>query len=135
MEAAGQKRAPGAGSDVLLARFFLLAMFGTGLVSLMFGVSPEKLAFFPCPFHSITGIHCPGCGMTRACIAIARGEIGQALQYNPFSLGLFIFAGAFALFPDRIRRFWSSLPGKTRTIYTGSLLALILGFWIYRILP
>jgi hypothetical protein len=135
MGAIGRKSPPGTGSDVFLTRFFLVAILGAGLVSLLFGVSPGKLAFCPCPFYLLTGIHCPGCGMTRACIALARGEIGQALQYNPFSLGLIIFAGAFALFPDRSRRFWRSLTSRTRTLCTGSVLALILCFWIYRILP
>ena len=135
IEATGQKSTPGNGSDVLLARFFLVAVFGAGLVSLLLGVSPEKLAFCPCPFHLLTGIDCPGCGMTRACIALARGEIGRALQYNPLSIGLIIFAGAFALLPDRIRRFWRNLPDKIHVLFTASLLALILGFWAYRTLP
>gem|GEM_PF-824242 len=123
------------GSDVLLARLFLVAVLGAGLVSLLFGPSPESMALCPCLFYSITDIECPGCGMTRACIALARGEVGEALRYNPFSLGLLLFAGAFALFPDRIRRFWRSLTSRARTVCTGSMLALILGFWVYRILP
>ena len=125
----------GMGSDVLLARFFLVAVLGAGLISLLFGPSPESMALCPCPFHSITGLKCPGCGMTRACIALARGDIHGALHYNPFSLGLLLFAGAFALFPDRIRRFWRSLTFRARTVCTGSMLALIFGFWVYRILP
>jgi hypothetical protein len=125
----------GMGSDVLLARLFLVAVLGAGLVSLLFGPSPESMALFPCPFHTLTGIKCPGCGMTRACIALARGEVGEALRYNPFSLGLLFFVGVFALFPDLLRRFWRSLTFRARTVCTGSMLALILGFWVYRILP
>ncbi|MEJ2246292.1 MAG: DUF2752 domain-containing protein, partial [Acidobacteriota bacterium] len=70
----------GTGSDVLLARFFLVAVLGAGLASLFFGISPDSIALFPCPLHAITDIECPGCGMTRACIALARGDIPAALN-------------------------------------------------------
>ena len=72
--------------------------------------------------------------MTRACIALARGDIGQAFHYNPFSFGLIFFAGAVALFPHPVRRCWQWFPDHTRTLFTGSILALVLGFWVYRIL-
>jgi hypothetical protein len=38
---------------------------------------------FACPLRVTTGIPCPLCGMTRACVAIARGDVGDALRYNP----------------------------------------------------
>ena len=37
----------------------------------------------PCLFHLITGLYCPGCGGTRACRYLARGEIVQSLWYHP----------------------------------------------------
>lgn len=42
----------------------------------------------PCVFHLITGLQCPGCGMTRAVISIAHGDIGQAFEYNALSVTL-----------------------------------------------
>lgn len=36
-----------------------------------------------CPVKLITGIPCPGCGMTRACMAILRFDFIKAFQYNP----------------------------------------------------
>jgi len=41
-------------------------------------------AFLPCPFRSLTGWWCPGCGMTRATHHLLRGNVIQALQYNLF---------------------------------------------------
>ena len=42
-----------------------------------------------CPFHVITGMGCPGCGMTRAFLALGQLKLQQAIALNPFSLPLF----------------------------------------------
>ena len=42
-----------------------------------------------CPFHLITGMDCPGCGMTRALLTIGQLNVKQATALNPFSLPLF----------------------------------------------
>src|SRR5262245_51015353 len=36
-----------------------------------------------CPLRAMTGIPCPLCGMTRACVAIAHGDVIGALRFNP----------------------------------------------------
>src|SRR3954470_21884809 len=36
-----------------------------------------------CFFKSITGIDCPGCGMTRAFIALLKGDLSGSLHYHP----------------------------------------------------
>jgi Protein of unknown function (DUF2752) len=38
---------------------------------------------FACPLRAITGIPCPLCGMTRACIAAVHGHLGASLAFNP----------------------------------------------------
>lgn len=42
----------------------------------------------PCVFRAITGYLCPGCGMTRAVVAILDGNFAKAWQYNALSLTL-----------------------------------------------
>lgn len=47
-----------------------------------------------CPFHKITNLYCPGCGITRMLLNILKGNFYQAFRYNPllFTLTpLFIF--------------------------------------------
>ncbi len=36
----------------------------------------------PCIFHKITNLYCPGCGMTRAFLALLQFDFVKAIQYN-----------------------------------------------------
>lgn len=37
----------------------------------------------PCFWHEITGLYCPGCGITRMLESIVLGDFYQAFRYNP----------------------------------------------------
>ncbi len=37
-----------------------------------------------CPLYELTGLWCPGCGLTRATHAVLRGNLGAAFGYNLF---------------------------------------------------
>ncbi len=39
---------------------------------------------YPCLFHTISGIYCPGCGGTRAVKALLEGHFFLCLIYHPF---------------------------------------------------
>lgn len=62
----------------------LLGAYATG-VGLATGASP-------CPFYALTGMPCPGCGGTRALMALGQGEVLTALSYNGFGLVVFFAA-------------------------------------------
>lgn len=49
---------------------------------------------FPCLFHLLTGLYCPGCGGTRAVRALLHGEILLSLQYHPLVLYGAVVIGA-----------------------------------------
>lgn len=54
-----------------------------GLVAL-YRFDPAVSSWFPpCPFHALTGLHCPGCGTLRALHRLAHGDVGGALAMNP----------------------------------------------------
>lgn len=38
---------------------------------------------FPCLFHALTGLYCPGCGGTRAIKALLKGHPVISLMYHP----------------------------------------------------
>lgn len=37
----------------------------------------------PCVFHTLTGLWCPGCGVSRGCMAVLRGDFSAAVRANP----------------------------------------------------
>jgi Protein of unknown function (DUF2752) len=73
----------------------------TGLLGMTIGgfavgyFNPVTAGFFPlCPFHVITGLNCPGCGMTRGFNALFQGDVLGALHFNaliPFFTILFSY--------------------------------------------
>lgn len=38
-----------------------------------------------CPFALVTRHPCPGCGLTRATLALAQGDVQEALRLHPLS--------------------------------------------------
>ncbi len=47
-----------------------------------------------CPIKFVTGVSCPGCGMTRAWLSLLRLDVGAAFSYHPlFLLGPMLAAG------------------------------------------
>ena len=69
-----------------LKRLLLLAglILGIGLAYAVF-VRLSGLSI-PCPFHAVTGLFCPGCGVTRMCLALLRLDFAAAWQANPVLL-------------------------------------------------
>jgi hypothetical protein len=57
-----------------------LLFFGAGWIGL-----PSGAQYTICAFRRVTGIPCPGCGLTRAMAALARGEWLLALHFHPFA--------------------------------------------------
>jgi hypothetical protein len=109
-------------------------------VSLIIGViyylfSPSEVTFFPkCPFHSITGLDCPGCGSQRTLHHLAHFEIKKAFISNPLLImaipymltGIYFeYFGGKENYP-RMRRI---LFGKKATV---TVLIVVLLFWIGR---
>src|SRR5918998_6939019 len=53
--------------------------------------NPSNVNFFPvCPLYSMTGIACPGCGLTRGFHALFHGDVLTALDYNAL-LPVYVF--------------------------------------------
>lgn len=42
----------------------------------------EGGVFLPCPFRTLTGWWCPGCGLTRATHHLLRGQLAEAFRFN-----------------------------------------------------
>ena len=51
----------------------------------------------PCPFRAATGLLCPGCGVTRLCLALLRGDWAGAWRANPALLPMLPILAALAV--------------------------------------
>lgn len=54
------------------------------LAVLLWRNGPDFAAWWPgCVFYRLTGLHCPGCGMTRAAHALMHLRWAEAFGHNP----------------------------------------------------
>lgn len=52
-----------------------------------------QLFLFPCLFHRLTGLYCPGCGGTRSVTSLLHGHPIISIRYNPIVMyGVLIYA-------------------------------------------
>jgi len=91
--------------------------------------------FVICAFKRTTGISCPGCGMTRAMAALARGDLWSALQLHPFAPLLLVESVLLWLMGARslLRRGVLDLPSKLierLIVWQGAALLVL---WIARL--
>lgn len=85
-----------------------------------------------CPFHKITGLYCPGCGITRMIINITKGNFYQAFRYNPL---LFILIPiAILLFINYLSKYKLINQKTQEKIYIFLIIILII-FGIIRNIP
>jgi hypothetical protein len=96
----------------------------------------QATVFPPCPFHSITGGWCPGCGATRASYLLLRGDVASALHYNALWVVLAPFAlyQAVAFAGEAFGVRWLRRIPLTQPLIV-LLLASFLGFAVVRNLP
>lgn len=73
---------------VLLAGFVLCL----GAVAVFYLLAQRGIAI-ACPFYKITGLLCPGCGNSRAALALMRLDLPAAFRYNPVFLLEFFYLG------------------------------------------
>ncbi|HWT75836.1 MAG TPA: DUF2752 domain-containing protein [Mobilitalea sp.] len=84
-----------------------------------------NLFHFGCPIKGLTGISCPGCGMTRAVRAAFMLDFKAAFYYHPLFM---ITPIMFLLF-----LFDSFLPSKPQKIIWSIIIVLFLITYLYRL--
>lgn len=82
-----------------------------------------------CPMVVLTGFPCPACGMTRAVLAIFKGEFALAWRLQPFAYGVLLLVLAFA-----VRRYILKKDMKSLIKYIVAGVAALIIFYIYRMI-
>jgi hypothetical protein len=98
---------------------------------------PATTTLYPrCPFHSLTGYFCPGCGSLRALHQLLHGEIGDAFRLNPL-LVLSLPPLACAALASQLQQFRFAWAERSRMspVWPWVVLVSVLLFWLLRNLP
>lgn len=129
LRTAGRPASPVAPLAVLAGSVAALAVVAT--------VDPEQPGHYPvCPFLSVTGWWCPGCGTLRAVHALTHGDLATAVERNVLTvLAVPVLVIAWAAWlrrtvTGRPRSRWAAPP-----VALWGLLATVVVFWVLRNLP
>jgi hypothetical protein len=110
----------------------------TGAAGLQLGLTAAGLPGWTCPFLHVLGVPCPGCGLSRAIVALAQGDWTTMLSLHAFApllaTGL-VFIALVAVLPDRPRRRLIAQLAKFehRSGVTAFLLVALLLYWLIRL--
>lgn len=109
-----------------------LLAFGAALAALVALGAPL------CPVAAVARVPCPGCGLTRATLALFHGHVAEALRLHPLSpiagplvVGGLIFASLFFVRHGR----WPAQSGPSARWVAAlgiTLWALLIGVWLLR---
>ena len=118
-----------------------LIIIGTAVIAILlmyFFLDARVGDIFPhCPFHTLTGFYCPGCGSQRALSSLLHADFLQAINFNvllvislPFLIYAAIVAVVNAFKKQQVNQkiFYSPFFVKT-------LLVVVIAFWILRNIP
>src|SRR5215213_1802588 len=101
------------------------------LLVIYFFVDARKGGFPECPFHSLTGWYCPGCGSQRALSSLLHGNLLEAM-HNNILMVLFLPLLLYSIFINlryagrRKMKLWYSL------MFVKIVLIAVLCFWFVR---
>lgn len=95
-----------------------------------------------CIFKVITGVPCPSCGSTRSVVSFFKGDVYEAIMYNPIGIilaGLIVFTPFWLLYDiifkrDSLLNFYNKfeifITGKKIMIIA---ITLVIANWIWNI--
>lgn len=104
-----------------------LGLLGAIGAAALYFLDPGRSGVFPpCPFHTMTGLWCPGCGTTRALHQLLHGHVAAAFALNPLAVALLPLVGYLAVRGEK-----AAMNPKTIWILLGTIVT----FGVLRNLP
>jgi hypothetical protein len=93
---------------------------------------------FPaCVFHQVTGLWCPGCGLTRGTYQLLHGHIGAALSSNLFTP--IALVAIITVWLAWLRVSWGAspirMPQRAGRLLAVALPALVIAYGVLRNIP
>lgn len=87
----------------------------------------------PCPIYFVTGLSCPGCGITRMLLALGRGDFSAMLRYNPvLPFILPVISMLIALSEYRYIRYGKRIETKAETVIYVIIIVILVLYGILR---
>ena len=71
------------GSGLRPVRLLVVLGLAGGLAFVLLWLADGRALPMRCMLNEFTGLHCPGCGMTRATRAALAGQWWEAFRFNP----------------------------------------------------
>lgn len=120
-----------------ILKLSVIVLFSIAFALFLYFNKPGETIIFPhCPFHTLTGFFCPGCGSLRAIHELLHGRIVSALDLNPLMVISIPFLGyaflSYSLFLTRGKRLPQIIK---RPVWIWLILSIIIIFWVLRNLP
>jgi hypothetical protein len=129
---------PAAGSRATTALAKRALWVGTGVAAIFLWLGaarrlPPGDALVPCAVRALIGMPCPGCGMTRALLALGRGEIGVALALHPLSPLVAAEAAALWILWGLVASGRMQAPGRRAVnVFLAANATLLIAVWALR---
>ncbi len=107
----------------------LSGIFAASLLLPLPASSTGQIAHLPsvCLFYHLTGLPCPGCGLTRSFVCLGHGHLRESLHWHPLGIAIY---GVLLLLWLRSGVYWlrgvTLLPLPAQTISRLSLAACVL---------
>ncbi|RRO19449.1 DUF2752 domain-containing protein [Saccharopolyspora rhizosphaerae] len=104
---------------------------GCAGAALVLAADPTSDAGFPlppCPIKLLTGLDCPGCGLTRMLFHLLRADLAAALHHNALAL-LLLPPLAWAWTSWVAGRFGRALPSWTSRRWSPQVLLVLVVLW------
>lgn len=111
--------------------FVLICLILIVSIFFLYEIIYNKYKFgIPCIFHKLTGLYCPGCGITRAVFSLLNFKFKDAIHYN---LLLFIVVPFILFYLIKKLIYWINgsknvLILSNKFLYTLLFITLIYGF-------
>lgn len=124
-------------SPLLRDKKFALVIAGT--VGVQIALVSLSLPGWECPFFRVTGIPCPGCGLTRAVILLLKGDLQASLRFHAFAPIVLLSAVALVLVLLLPRSITQPAISKMEMLeqQTGLTVIILVGlilYWLARLL-